>query len=80
MNPLLTPTVLPLFSQIKPEHIESAISQLLAEALTVVDQQLQASSHYTWNNLVEPIEEAEDKLNKVWSPVCHLNSVLNSDE
>ena len=80
MNPLLTPTVLPLFSQIKPEHIESAISQLLAEALTVVDQQLQASSHYTWNNLVEPIEEAEDKLNKVWSPVSHLNSVLNSDE
>ena len=80
MNPLLTPTVLPLFSQIKPEHIEPAISQLLADALAVVDQQLKATSHYTWNNLVEPIEEAEDRLNKAWSPVSHLNSVLNSDE
>ena len=80
MNPLLTPTVLPLFSQIKPEHIEPAISQLLAEARAVVDQQLQANSHYTWNNLVEPLEEAEDRLNKAWSPVSHLNSVLNSDE
>ena len=80
MNPLLTTTDLPLFSQIKPEYIVPAISQLLADALTVVDQQLKATSHYTWNNLVEPIEEAEDKLNKAWSPVSHLNSVVNSDE
>jgi oligopeptidase A len=80
MNPLLTTTVLPLFSQIKPEYIVPAISQLLAEARAVVDQQLQATSQYTWNNLVEPLEEAEDKLNKAWSPVSHLNSVVNSDE
>jgi len=80
MNPLLTTTVLPLFSEIKPEHIEPAISQLLAEARAVVDQQLQATNHYTWNNLVEPLEEAEDRLNKAWSPVSHLNSVVNSDE
>jgi len=80
MNPLLTPTVLPLFSQIKAEHIEPAISQLLAEVLTIVDQQLKATHHYTWKNLLEPIEEAEDRLNKAWSPVSHLNSVLNSDE
>jgi oligopeptidase A len=80
MNPLLTPTVLPLFSQIKPEHIEPAISQLLAEVLTIVDQQLKATHHYTWKNLLEPLEEAEDRLNKAWSPVSHLNSVLNSDE
>ena len=80
MNPLLTTTVLPLFSQIKPEHIEPAISQLLDEARAVVDQQLQATSHYTWQNLVEPLEEAEDRLNKAWSPVSHLNSVVNSDE
>ncbi len=80
MNPLLTTTDLPLFSQIKPEDIVPAISQFLAEALTVVDPQLKATSDYTWNNLVEPIEEAEDKLNKAWSPVSHLNSVVNSDE
>jgi len=80
MNPLLTTTVLPLFSQIKPEHIEPAISQLLDEARAVVDQQLQATTHYTWQNLVEPLEEAEDRLNKAWSPVSHLNSVVNSDE
>ena len=77
-NPLLTNT-LPLFSKILPEHIESAIDQLLDSARAVVDRQLQANTIYTWDNLVDPIETAEDQLNKAWSPVSHLNAVLNSD-
>lgn len=68
-----------MFSQIKPEHVEPAIDQLLAEARSVVEQHLQATSEYTWENLVEPIADAEDRLNKAWSPVSHMNSVVNSD-
>lgn len=79
-NPLLTDTPLPLFSQIKPEHVEPAIDQLLSEARSVVEQQLKSTDHYTWKNLIEPIENIEDKLNKAWSPVSHMNSVVNSDE
>ncbi|MGJ0427731.1 oligopeptidase A [Methylobacter sp.] len=78
-NPLLQNSVLPLFSQIKPEHVEPAIDQLLAEARAVVEQHLQATAEYTWENLVEPIEDAEDRLGKAWSPVSHMNSVVNSD-
>ena len=79
-NPLLTDAVLPLFSQIKPEHIEPAITELLDEARAVVEQHLLATTQYTWENLIEPLENAEDRLNKAWSPVSHLNSVVNSDE
>ncbi|MGZ8226026.1 MAG: oligopeptidase A [Methylococcaceae bacterium] len=79
-NPLLTNASLPLFSQIKPEHIEPAIDQLLAEVRTVVKQQLEATQNYTWENLIDPLENAENKLNKAWSPVNHLNSVCNNDE
>ncbi|MCL7420322.1 MAG: oligopeptidase A [Methylobacter sp.] len=78
-NPLLQNSALPLFSQIKPEHVEPAIGQLLAEARAVVEQHLQATTEYTWENLVEPIEDAEDRLSKAWSPVSHMNSVVNSD-
>lgn len=78
-NPLLQTSALPLFSQIKPEHVEPAIDQLLAEARSIVEQHLQATSEYTWENLVEPIADAEDRLNKAWSPVSHMNSVVNSD-
>ena len=79
-NPLLIRSDLPAFSSIKPEHIEPAISQLLDEARSVVKQCLEATTDYTWENLIEPIEDIEDKLNKAWSPVSHLNSVANSDE
>lgn len=78
-NPLLQNSALPLFSQIKPEHVEPAIDQLLAEARSVVEQHLQTTTEYTWENLIEPIEDAEDRLSKAWSPVSHMNSVVNSD-
>jgi oligopeptidase A len=79
-NPLLDHSILPLFSKIKPEHVEPAIDQLLAKARAVVKQRLQATSDYTWENLIDPLEDVDDKLNKAWSPVSHLNSVLNNDE
>ena len=79
-NPLLANSTLPMFSQILPEHIVPAIDQLLAEARTAVEQHLQATQTYTWKNLIEPLENVEDRLNKAWSPVSHMNSVVNSDE
>jgi oligopeptidase A len=79
-NPLLDHTLLPLFSKLKPEHVEPAIDQLLADARAAIDQHLQATSAYTWENLIEPIDNANDTLDKAWSPVSHINSVLNSDE
>ena len=80
-NPLLSNnTILPLFSKIKPEYIEPAITQLLEEARAVVKKHLQATTEYTWENLIEPLESAEDKLNKAWSPVSHMNAVVNTDE
>ena len=78
-NPLLENTELPQFSKIVPAHVEPAIDQLLAEARLTITNSLQSGGPYTWHNLIEPIEEAEDRLNKAWSPVSHMNSVVNSD-
>lgn len=79
-NPLLSNSDLPLFSQIKPEHAEPAIDQVLADARATVDRCLQATETYTWRNLVEPLEAAENRISKTWSPVSHLNSVMNNEE
>jgi len=79
-NPLLANSPLPMFSKIKPEHVVPAIDQLLSEARSSVEQHLQATQHYTWKNLIEPLEDVDDKLSKAWSPVSHMNSVVNSDE
>ncbi len=79
-NPLLADSPLPQFSKIKPEHVEPAIDQLLSDARSCVEQKLAENSKYSWTNLIEPIADAEDKLSKAWSPVSHMNSVVNSDE
>ncbi len=78
-NPLLEMAGLPAFSKIKPEHVEPALDQRLAESRQMVERLLAAATEYSWDNLVQPLEEMEERLGRVWSPVSHMNSVINSD-
>jgi oligopeptidase A len=79
-NPLLTFTDLPPFSSIKPEHVKPAVEQVIQECRAKIEEVLQGNTSPTWENLALPIEEVDDRLSRVWSPVSHLNSVLNSEE
>jgi len=78
-NPLLELDGLPPFSQIKPEHVKPAVDQLLAESRQLVEQLLEQNSCYSWDNLVEPLDTMDDRINRAWSPVGHMNAVVNSD-
>lgn len=78
-NPLLEASQLPQFSKILPEHVEPAIDQLLAEARATIARQLEHGAPYSWESLIAPIDSAEDRLNKAWSPVSHMNAVVNSE-
>ncbi|MET0086426.1 MAG: oligopeptidase A [Sedimenticola sp.] len=79
-NPLLELEALPHFSRIRPEHVEPAIDALLKEGRELTHKLLESGAPYTWDNLVEPLEIADDRLGRAWSPVSHMNSVVNSDE
>lgn len=79
-NPLLTFTDLPPFSQIQPEHIKPAVEAVIAECRAKIDDVLENNTTPTWDNVIAPIEDVDDKLSQVWSPVSHMNSVVNSDE
>jgi len=78
-NPLLENRTLPDFGRIRPEHIEPAIDQLLAEGRSLIAELSQQPDTATWESFVERIELEDDRLSRAWSPVSHLNSVLNSD-
>jgi len=79
-NPLLETTGLPHFPQIRPEHVEPAIDAILAESRARIQCVLAANDTYTWDNLIQPLEDVGERLNRAWSPVSHMNSVVNSDE
>jgi oligopeptidase A len=79
-NPLLEMTGLPPFSRIHAEHVLPAVKQALEASRKQVEALLAANDTYTWDNLVQPLEEMDDELSRMWSPVSHMNSVVNSDE
>jgi oligopeptidase A len=78
-NPLLGPEGLPPFAQIRPEHVEPAVRELLAENRASIDR-LASLASPTFATLVEPLEELQHRVTRTWSPVSHLNAVLNSAE
>lgn len=79
-NPLLESHTLPLFNQIKAEHIEPAINDLLEKNRAALTTLLTGNDTYSWDNLVHHLEENDDQLNKAWSPVRHLHSVADNEE
>lgn len=79
-NPLLENTPLPAFSRIRPEHVEPAIDQLLADGRKLIARLAAVAGQATWENFVDPIEQEDNRLSRAWSPVSHLNSVMNSEE
>ncbi|BBT82605.1 oligopeptidase A [Aeromonas sp. YN13HZO-058] len=78
-NPLLTMDSLPPFSQIKPEQVQPAVIQAIADCKQKISDVLAQREPHTWDSLIAPLEEVNDRLSRIWSPVSHLNSVLNSE-
>ncbi len=86
-NPLLAspnPDRLPAFDQIRPEHAEAALDATLAENRARLDTLLAQAGDpnwdATWEALVEPLEEMNDHLSRVWGPISHLFGVVSTGE
>ncbi len=78
-NPLLIGQGLPPFSEIKPEHVVPAVTQLLEKLETAVTE-LENNITPTWGDFIEPLTRLEERLSWTWGVVGHLMSVKNSPE
>jgi len=79
MNTLLTFSGLPPFAHIKASDVEPAIRQVLDDHRATLDRVLTETTP-TWSNTVAVLEQMQHRLSRIWSPVGHLNSVMNNDE
>lgn len=76
-NSLLKFDQLPAFEEIKPEDAVPALDEVISnnrERLRTLLQQ----EHFTWDNLMQPLEDMNDQFSKMWSPIGHLNAVNNT--
>lgn len=65
---------LPNFSQIQPEQIEPTLQKLLNNNRQRLHTLLTQPT-FTWDNLMQPLEDMNDELHKTWSPISHLHGV-----
>ena len=77
-NPLLDFSGLPKFDAIRPEHVAPAMDALLNEGRRTVLQVAQEAAPPTWNNVVEPLAECLDRLDRAWGAVRHIHAVVNT--
>lgn len=69
----------PDFSAIDYAGVEQQLDKLLARYRLSIEQ-LESIEKPTWENFMQPQDILDNEMNALWSPVSHLNSVLNSDE
>lgn len=78
-NPLLIGQGLPPFDDIQTAHIVPGIEELLA-TLSKDLETLEKTVEPTWEGLVEPLTEIEERLSWSWGIIGHLMGVKNSPE
>ena len=78
-NPLLTPHDIPLFSLIKAEHIQPALETIISDNEHDITA-LVAVEAASWDNFIQPFEDLDERLSKMWDTVSHLNSVLDNED
>lgn len=70
---------LPRFSKISIEDIEPAIDSLINENKKKIDELLN-QDNLEWKNLLAELEKIDNRLSRIWSPVSHMNSVVNTEK
>ena len=80
MNPLLQHGGLPLFDQIKPEHVKPAVEVLLQVASEALETVTAPAFPTEWHAIAKVLDVATERLSTAWGAVSHLNSVADSPE
>ncbi|MBE7940215.1 MULTISPECIES: M3 family metallopeptidase [Ramlibacter] len=79
-NPLLDFQDLPLFDQVRPEHVAPALDQLLAQAEAALETVTAPSFPAEWLAIARTLDVATERLGRAWGTVSHLNAVADTPE
>jgi len=78
LNPLLTGDELPSFGSIQPMHVRPAVNEVLAAGRKTLEELASAeTASLEW---LRETEKLLERINDVWNPVAHLNSVLSNPD
>jgi oligopeptidase A len=76
-NPLLDFSDIARFDAIRPEHVTPAVDALVAECRAAVAT-VAAAATPSWQSIVEPLDDATERLARAWGTVGHLHAVVDT--
>ena len=79
-NPLLDFSTLPRFSEVLPEHISPAMTQLLAHAEQAMAQVTADNFPADWLSISKILDTATEQLGRAWGMVGHLQGVADTPD
>jgi oligopeptidase A len=79
-NPLLDFDDLPLFDQVRPEHVAPAMDELLGRADRALAEVTQPGFPSDWHAIARVLDVATENLGRAWGVVGHLNAVADTPE
>jgi len=71
---------LPTFSHIDTHAVIPALDECLKDNRELLSKLIKDTENPSWDNFIRPLEVAENNLSRLWSPVSHLNAVVNTNE
>ncbi len=74
----MTMELLPSFSITDTDKFINQLDDMLTKHLSTISVLLQQTEAFTWENLMYPLEEMDDELERFWSPMSHLHAVANT--
>ena len=66
---------LPQFNHIDINGFKTHLYALLKNHLDQINTLLKENHHFTWDNLMYPLDDLDDELERFWSPFSHLHSL-----
>ena len=57
-----------------------AVEYVLADARAKIAALLKQTPPYSWSNLIQPLEDIREGVDRTWSPVSHLHAVADNPE
>ena len=79
-NPLLNFDGLPLWDQVKPEHVGPAVDELLKQADQALATVTAPAFPADWNEIAKVLDVATERFGRAWGIVGHLNAVADTPE
>ncbi|MEJ8840531.1 M3 family metallopeptidase [Ramlibacter sp. AN1133] len=79
-NPLLDFNDLPLWDQVRPEHVAPAVDELLAQADQALAKVTEPDFPADWIGMARVLDVATERLSRAWGMVGHLNAVADTPE